>query len=141
MVKPRFRIGEPICIIPEHEMSLPICYKAGKNKFSRYHEDPVHWVEVGKELFCKVPAKKATFGYACAYDDSSTVVHAGAEWNEDEQLSLFAMICVGREPSFIRIEDDNPYLYKIVDEENETLEDRRGKRKTLHAILFGQSWV
>jgi hypothetical protein len=136
-VKPRFRIGEPICIISDYELSLPVCYKQSKNKFARYHENPIQWLGVGKELFCKIPAKTAVFGYACAYDDSSTVVHAGAEWNEEEKLSLFAMVCVGSEPHFIRIEDHNPCLYKVVNEEMEIIEDMKGVRQALRVRLRG----
>lgn len=80
-------------------------------------------------MFCKVPIKEPVFGYVCGYDTPELLVHAGAEFNEQVDNYLFAMLIVRKEPYLIRVNELDQMLYRVID--LDVLEDRNGTRAAL----------
>lgn len=115
-----------VCLLTDRESSLPVCYQED-SRFYLCHRNPDRWKHIN--MFCKVPIKEPVFGYVCGYDTPELLVHAGAEFNEQVDNYLFAMLIVRKEPYLIRVNELDQMLYRVID--LDVLEDRNGTRAAL----------
>jgi len=135
VVPPRFRNGEAFCYLNPFDSSLPVCAKDEAGRFIRLHENRRNWLAHGHELFHKIPGKKPCFGFVCEYDPMCLVAHAGSEWSESEQHAFFGILFVDSHPHMIRIEDNNPHLWKVIDPEQELIQNYKGDTMALSKAL------
>jgi hypothetical protein len=135
----RFRKGEVFCYVSSFDSALPVCAKDETGRFIRLHENPGNWLDQGHELFHKIPKYTLCYGFVCEYDPMCLVVHAGSEWSESEQHAFFGILFVNSHPHMIRIEDNDPHLWKVIDPEQELIQNYKGDimtpSKALHYAM------
>lgn len=122
----RFEIGELICLLTDQESSLPVCHCEDR-RFYVCHRNLDRWKNT--KLFCDIPVKEPVFGYVCGYDSPEVLVYAGAEFNEQVNSYLFAMLVVNKEPCLVRINELDRMLYRVIG--SDMLEDKNGTRAKL----------
>lgn len=131
-MQPRFSPGEALLFAPTYDVSLPICILDEHGDFRRIsHLSLDH----KKAFFLQVAGDQPLFGYVCQYDPINLIVHAGAEWSEDYQFAFYGVLFSKNEPVYVRIEDTDQALWKLVDPERELFVNSEGKEMTFENIL------
>lgn len=132
VVPQRFRNGEVFCYLNPFDSSLPVCAKDKTGRFVRLHENLGNCLTQGRELFHKIPKQTLCYGFVCEYDPMCFLVHIDSEWrSESEEHAFFGILFVNSRPHMVRIEDNNPYLWKVIDPEQELIQNCKGNTTTL----------
>lgn len=130
----RFCKGEIFCYLNPFDSSLPVCAKDEAGKFVRLHETFQNWLDGGYELFHKIPGDQLYFGFVCEYEPELPTTHPNFKQSESSPHAFFGILFVGTRFHMIRLEDNNPHLWKVINFEQELIQNSKGAITTLSTI-------